>query len=130
MSARRIVQPGDEVEQRRLAGAGAATDGDELSLAHHQVHMPKRHDIAAPGVVSLDEVTYKQHGISRRHHVARRHCGPGLKTRTICILQAYPVHSVFSAIRLHLAARPIPTGRSAAKQRPLTYYNARTAYLS
>lgn len=66
------VQPGDEIEQRRLAGAIGADDADELALGEIEVDRVDRGEAAeAPR-----QPAQGQHGIELRHHmVPNRPCG-------------------------------------------------------
>src|SRR5690606_35332912 len=57
------MPPGDEVEQRRLAGAVAADDGNELPRLHRQAHVVHGHfSAAAAHGKPLGQIFHRQHG--------------------------------------------------------------------
>ena len=57
------VQPADNVEQRRLAGAGRPEDGDELAVAEAHIHMIERFLHQRTGAVFFADLFDLQHWI-------------------------------------------------------------------
>ena len=48
-----LVQPGEAVEQRRLAAPAGAHDGDDLAALDAEVYAPKRVHLDGAGIVGL-----------------------------------------------------------------------------
>src|SRR5690349_345898 len=59
------IQPGDDVEQRRLARARAPANGDDAPLADRQRHPPQRRHDAIADFVLLDDILRQQDWRSR-----------------------------------------------------------------
>ena len=51
---RRAVERGEDVQQRRLAAARFAHDGDVLALLHLEIHIPQRLDLLAAEAGGID----------------------------------------------------------------------------
>jgi hypothetical protein len=54
----RLVDPGEQVEQGRLAAAGTADHGQELPRRHLKIHIPERGDIPGRARVALGDRTH------------------------------------------------------------------------
>ena len=77
--ARRLVEAGERVHERRLAGAGRPHDGDELARLHVERHAAERVDgrrpraVAAREVMCLDDDAAQVRGTARHGFARRRH---------------------------------------------------------
>ena len=67
LARRRKVEAAQQVEHRRLAGARAAHDGDELAALDREGDAPQRLDLALAQRVALDEVV----GLEDHGHAAQ-----------------------------------------------------------
>src|SRR5262249_22809473 len=57
-----IIQAGDQVQERRLTGARAPADRDDLAIVHQQVDVPQRRDCAVPYTEMLYQALDDQQG--------------------------------------------------------------------
>ena len=64
----RRVQPGHQVQQRGLAAAGRAHQGDEVARLDGQVHPPQRPDRRVLGLEGLAHAAHDQRGTVLAHH--------------------------------------------------------------
>ncbi len=81
-AARRLVEPGEGVHERRLARAGRAHDGDELARLDVERDAAQRVDggralaVAAREVARFDDDVAGPRGVSSHRCVGRRHPAP------------------------------------------------------
>ena len=115
-AGRRAVEAADEVQDRRLAGAARAHDGEELALVHVEVDAGQRHDPHVPdpvhlvGVAEAHERVLSLRPVAIRAHLVLDHSAsprstPVTEARSIARADSASA----SAVAPRIAARAIPS---------------------